>query len=304
MITNNDVVVIEHLTLSKYELDICELIANNTVETWQSNRTPEAKLRDTCLGKFAEKALKQFFSNGCHDNLNPYIAFYDDFRVDEFKFHNSIDFLFSNRIHHLLSAQRFIQDSLSGQNSKLNTEQREKFKVGKVGVGEIKATRIADRLMTDGQVNISGILRDDFLTYPYFTRKSTISNNREYFAKYSSEKNLTQQEILEIEKSALCDWYFRVYIKENPNNIANCDAYIVGALPGVDFVNKFNIKKMVQNNKSESAVYLSVPLSQGVPIMDFKKEHIPSTPFPNHLTAYAQGEKIVNDILLKQKTKP
>lgn len=308
MITNSDVVVIENLSLSEYDLDVCRKIAANTSNTWQRNRTEEDKLRDTCLGKFAEKALKQYLSDGCHNGLNPYIAFYDEFRIDEFKYHNSIDFLFSTQIHHLLNAQGYIQKNLSSPNAKISEVHRKAFRDGKVNIGEIKATRIPNdskqRLRTNGQPDIAKILGDDFLAYPSFTRtSSTIHTKQDYFKEINNNTGLSVSEILEQEEKNLMDWYFRVYIDEK-EEIGHCNAYIVGALPKLDFVNNFHIKKMAQQNKSESAIYLAVPFSYGMPISDFKKNEIKTTPFPNHLTAFFRGGQTVNDSLQIKKPKP
>lgn len=42
MITNSDVVIIENLFLSEYELDICKKISSNTINTWQKNKSESA----------------------------------------------------------------------------------------------------------------------------------------------------------------------------------------------------------------------------------------------------------------------
>lgn len=308
MIKNSDVIVVKNLSLSEYDLDVCRKISANTSNTWQRNRTEEDKLKDTCLGKFAEKALKQYFSDDCHDGLNPYIAFYDDFRVDLFKHHNSIDFIFSTQIHHLLNAQRYIQKELSSQYVEITQEHRRRFREGKVNIGEIKATRIPNdekqRLRTNGLPDITKILGDDFLAYPSFTRSSSmIHTKKDYFNEVFARNELSPTDILKAEKDNLMDWYFRVYIDEK-EDIGHCDAYIVGALPKMDFVNNFHIKKMSQKNKSESAIYLAVPFSNGMPISDFKSKHIKSTPFPNHLTAFMRGGISMNDSLQLKKVKP
>lgn len=308
MITNSDVVVIENLLLSEYDLEVCKKIAANTSNTWQKDRSEEDKLRDTCLGKFAEKALKQYFSDGCHNGLNPYIAFYDDFRVDDFKYHNSIDFIFSTQIHHLLNAQGYIQRNLSSPKAKISQIHRNTFSNGKVNIGEIKATRIPNdqrqRLRTNGLPDITKILKDDFLAYPSHTRNSsTIHTKQDYFDECFRMDGKSKDEVLKIEESNLMDWYFRVYIDEK-TEIGQCDAYIIGALPKLDFVNNFHIKKMPQKNKSESAIYLAVPFSQGMPISEFRKLKIKSTPFPNHLTAFMRYGILVNDTLQIKKPKP
>ena len=285
MINENNVLKIENLTLTEEEIKICKLISSHTNNTWQINRSEEEKLRDTCLGKFAEKALKEYFSYDSFNNFNPFIAFYDDFRIDQFKYHNSIDFIFSDNLQMLLSAQRYIQENLSHSNSKLSSIDKEKFKKGKVHIGEIKATRITNRFLKNENVDINLILKDDFLTYPFFKRSSsTIFNNQDYFNEIIKKNNqMNIESILKQEENNLTDWYFRIYIKET-KEINSCEAYIIGAIPGIDFISNFNIKKMLQKGKSESSLYLSVPLKNGISIEEFKNNHISILDYPNHIT--------------------
>lgn len=257
-------------------------IAQKTFNTWQSGRTFDQELNDTIVGKIAEKAIKEYFYQQCKDNFNPYIAFYDDFREDNFNNHNEIDFIFSKSIDQLLNAQAYIQKHLT--NSKLKSH-KSKFINNDVFICEIKSTRIpakSDRLKTNGSIDIDKILDDDFLSYPFFKRtSSTINNKDDYIREISGELKLSEQEIMNIEEHNLIDWYFRVYID-------TCDdkytAYIIGALPKDEFIKNFNIKKMYQINKSENAIYLSTPLRNGVSIKDFMKNNIKMIPFKNHLS--------------------
>lgn len=144
-----------------------------------------------------------------------------------------------------------------------------------VSIGEIKSTRIGPRhLMTDGSVNLTKIISDDFLTYPKHTRKSsTISNKNDYIEYVKKQTQLQElDEIIKAEQRNLTDWYFRVYVKEKDFN--SCDLYIVGCLSGVYFANNFDVKKMSKQTKSEEAIYLSVPIRKGTPIKDFIKENL------------------------------
>ena len=43
---------------------------------------------------------------------NPYVAFYDDFRTDNFAYHNSVDFLFSQDVEALNEAQQYVSSNL------------------------------------------------------------------------------------------------------------------------------------------------------------------------------------------------
>ncbi len=92
MIDENDIEKV-FVELTEQDLEICKFLSNNTLNTWQGNRTKEEKFKDICLGKFAEKALKDFFNNNKDNNF--FYEFYDDFREDGFKLHNDVDFIFS-----------------------------------------------------------------------------------------------------------------------------------------------------------------------------------------------------------------
>ena len=107
-----DVVLLNDIRLSEVEKEMCKKIAANNVETWQKNRTQEDKLKDIYLGKIAEKALLQYFSNNGTVDLSNSVAFYDDFRVDEFKHHNSIDFIFSREDSGISLAKEYIQKKI------------------------------------------------------------------------------------------------------------------------------------------------------------------------------------------------
>ena len=79
----------------------------------------------------------------------------------------------------------------------------------------------------------------DFLTYPSFIRTtSTITNTQQYleYVMNTHHKTIEEivEEIVEEESNNVADWYFRVFIKEK-NEIGKCDAYILGALPGIIF---------------------------------------------------------------------
>jgi hypothetical protein len=197
MISKDDVIILNNLTLSENELATCKYIAQKTFNTWQSGRTFDQKLNDTIVGNIAEKAIKEYFYQQCKDNFNPYIAFYDDFREDNFNHHNEIDFIFSKSIDQLLNAQAYIQKHLT--NSKLKSH-KSKFINNDVFICEIKSTRIpakSDRLKTNGAIDIDKILDDDFLSYPFFKRtSSTINNKDDYIREISGELKLSEQEIL------------------------------------------------------------------------------------------------------------
>lgn len=90
----DDIICIKDIKLSEKEIKICQKINDFTNNTWQPNRSTSDKLHDTVLGKIAEKALKIYFTQNNMVNLIPCVLFYDDFRNDDFKKHNSIDLIF------------------------------------------------------------------------------------------------------------------------------------------------------------------------------------------------------------------
>lgn len=108
-------IIINKIILEEKDLVICQNIANNTLNTWQTNRKKEDILKDTVLGKLAEKSLKNYLINS--NNKNNY-AFYDDFRNDDFKNHNIIDFLFSNDINKLNNCIEYIKKNYRTNNDK------------------------------------------------------------------------------------------------------------------------------------------------------------------------------------------
>ena len=280
-ISPEDVVLLKDVVLSQEEMDICRKIAENTKNTWQPNRSETDKLRDTLLGKFAEKAIKVYLAENFPEGDNPYVAFYDDFRTDNFAYHNSVDFLFSQDVEALNEAQQYVSSNLMAvglkeKSAELSIDNIKHLKQQKVCVGEIKATRIHDRHIEGGAVSLAHLLNDDFLAYPRCERKSfKIQNADDYLKEFSNPKfGILAEDILAEEREKVADWYFRVYVQERVD-LGVCDAYIIGALPGQVFVDKFNIKKMSQLGRSEWAIYMSVPLREGVPMPQFREDNIP-----------------------------
>jgi hypothetical protein len=285
MITIKDIVRLDNVTLTNDEIDVLKKISSNTSNTWQSNRTPEEKLKDTLLGKFAEKGLALLFNYS--KTHTPMISFYDEFRIDDYKKHNGVDFIFEEHRENgiilakdntsIVRVQDYLNKIYASKNGyySLSDKERDNLRSINVSIGEIKSTRIGSRhLMTDGSVNLTKIISDDFLTYPKHTRKSsTISNKNDYIEYVKKQTQLQElDEIIKAEQRNLTDWYFRVYVKEKDFN--SCDLYIVGCLSGVYFANNFDVKKMSKQTKSEEAIYLSVPIRKGTPIKDFIKENL------------------------------
>lgn len=311
------------VVLNKKEIDLIAKIVEKTENTWQSLRTLEQKFEDTVVGKLAEKALKNFIELENKNivlpnlglltteeynnlNLNQYsIAFYDDFRQDDFSQHNDIDLIISpNNPLLLLTMQRIIEESKL--NSKkffsLSNNLKKSLKDNNVLIGEVKATRITERHLVDNEINFEKIFKDDFLEYPLFLRKTNNINFNEidYFSYvkenfYKSDQSFDMNKLIELEKAHLKDFYIRIYVdkiqKVNDNEIKTT-CFIVSAITNKNFIkNNLNLKKMPQKNKSENALYLFTPLSQGTRLKNFLKYKIPTIEQANDFKSFINSKK-------------
>lgn len=263
MIRKEDVVILNDFELSHQDDVVCNTIAYNTHNTWQSKRGFDEILADTKIGKIAEAAIKQYLKANTKENL--FFAFYDDFRNDNFKKHNAVDLIVANSESGLEYAKKQI-NVLMSKSSKIPPNEIKLLQDAGVSLCEIKATRIPNdtrqRLRTNGEVDISKILNDDFLTYPLATRTSnTITTKDDYIAYAANKFNIEPNEVMQKEKASMLDYYLRVYVDESAKN--GTDVYIIGGINKYDFANNAKIKKMIRPNKSEYAIYLATPLSNG-----------------------------------------
>lgn len=304
LIAHEDIVIVENLTLTEYEENLCRLISENTHNTWQKNRPLEGILSDTILGKLAEKAIKAFLCKESYGGFNPLIAFYDDFRTDDLKSHNSIDFIFGKNIHGLLKAQKYIQTEMancSHDNKEASTHRTFLEKCG-VMIGEVKATRIADRHRSNGNVDGDIILRDDFLAYPIHLRTTKSVFDTQGYLDYVTDKyNLSVEQIKQETLNSIADWQFRVYIDSNAGINS---AYIVGCLPKYKFIDPIKIKKMPKANKSEFALYLSHPLVNGCSVKKFREEFVTPLNYRNHLISAQNGNDLSHLFSVRKPPKP
>ena len=291
--------------LTEEDVNVVKNIVEKTSNTWQGNRTSEEKFLDGLYGKIAERSLKNFLikeygNDFCLPNLNlskdlndidinkSNIAFYDDFRQDNFNQHNDIDLIIApNNSLLLLSINRIIEESNARKTDKyfsLSDNLKEKLRLNNILIGEVKSTRITERHKTNNIINEEKILSDDFLDYPKFLRSTNeINFNEEDYFSYVKTKypNMSYQELLEEEKLHLKDFYIRIYVDEikynNESSKYSGDCYIVSAITNKNFIkDKLNIKKMPKFNKSENALYLSTPLKNGIDIKQFLKFKIPN----------------------------
>lgn len=277
MISYKDIVVLKNISLNELEKEICIKTANNTLNTWQG-RGIEEKISDTIIGKVAEKGVKLFLSEKSDHGKNPYVMFYDDFRQDDFKSHNSVDLIFGRNQDSLKKAADCIaKHSLNGGNSyELSDELRTRLSKAQIRIAEIKSTRISQFYKTNGRINFSKMLAMDFLTYPKFLRKSSnIDKCEDYISVMSKKHRLTKDEIIEKEKNNVIDWYIRVFVDEKSDG--TFDVYILGVLYGKNFFEQddsFIIKKMPKIGKSENALYLSKKIKFGMSPNIFRESYV------------------------------
>lgn len=266
MIDKKDIKILKNIILNEKEIDICKKISKNTLNTWQS-RSFEDILKDTILGKIAEKALITDFSKN-----NIFFDSYDNFRDDNFKNHNGIDMIISLNQDSLDKSKKIILSNLN---------EDDKFKILddlNTKIIEIKSTRVSQRFYSDDSINLENFLKDDFLEYPSYLRKGNINNENEYFdfiinAKYNNiPKELAIDFIKKDQEKKMSDYYFRIYVDQDKNDIYKGNAYIIGVCHKSNFIKNFKIKKMIQSGKSENPIYLYYPLKAGYTMDVFYKK--------------------------------
>ncbi len=284
MITPEDI-IIKDVQLTDDEIECCKKIANNTSNTWQKDRDNNEKLLNTIMGKMAEKSLKEYLNSlsdlqvcFCKNKIvgTELFAFYDDFRNDNFKYHNSIDLIFSYNTGLLfLSIKRIREEYQKNTHTyfSLPSEFKENLNKNNVSICEIKSTKITSRHKENGKIDLEKILDDDFLEYPKHTRCSdTIHNLSDYFDYVTKVKNINYEDITSLladELKEMNDIYFRIYIDFSKDDYSKGKAYIIGMITKEDFKNSACIKKMPQRNKSEKAIYLASKLSNGIPVSKY-----------------------------------
>lgn len=266
MIDKKDIKILKNIILNDKEIEICKKISENTLNTWQSRNFDEI-LKDTILGKIAEKALiNEFIKN------NMFFDSYDNFRNDNFKKHNGIDMIVALNQNSLDKSKKIIL-------SNLNEEDKLKYLMNfNTKIIEIKSTRISKRFFLNNSINLDYFLKDDFLEYPSHLRKGNINNENEYFnliinSKYNNiPKELAIDFIKKDQEKKMSDYYFRIYVDQDKENIYKGNAYIIGVCHKSNFINNFKIKKMVQSGKSENPIYLYYPLKNGYTLDMFYKK--------------------------------
>ena len=273
MITKTDVKIIKGIDKYISTYSSIKTIIDNTVETWQPNRSTTSKTNDTKLGKLAEGVVSAYIKT-----TMPHVQYlsYDDFRTNNFKKHAPFDgLLFLDSVPTLVLKNIIDEMNIEitkNKYGKITDTLKYKSLINHLFITEIKSTRVTNRHKNrDGNVDIDKLLADDFLEYPKYIRvdKDNKINNFQDYIKFLKEnrgfkcKNelSCEDNIKKIEKANMRHIYIRVYIDEFTNT-----AYIIGCINMQEFLKNVVLKKMKQYGKSEMAIYLSTSLKNGVNI--------------------------------------
>lgn len=263
------------------ESEFLDKIVLNTSNTWQEGRTDKEKKIDSLLGKTAEKVFESFVN--IEKNQYFYIP-YDNFRVDNYENHAPFDGLYVDKKTDSEIINKFKKEigeifSSNNQDGKLYNLKKIRSELIKNGIFivEVKSTRLQKKYKTDGEINFELVKNHDFLSYPMHLRKTNQSNfnEQDYYKYCKDKKNIELDNIKKDEKDNTADLLIRVYIDEEKNI-----AYLIGYIKNTEFQIKKIMKKMIQHVKSDQAIYWSVPISEGQPILNLIKEY-PNQSFKN-----------------------
>lgn len=243
-------------------------IVDNTNNTWQTNRSQKEKISDSKIGKQAEAVFEKFVN--IENNQYFYLS-YDDFRTDNFKNHAPFDGLYINKdtsIQQIESIKNKINNIMKknkyGKLHNLDFLRKDMRELG-IFIVEIKSTRLKEDNKKNDKINFNKIKHHDFLSYPKFLRKT---ENKEFnendYAEICKRKGIN--DINMEEKNNTADILVRIYIDEKKQ-----EANLIGYITNKNFISNKVLKKMVQKNKSENALYWSVPIHKGTPISNLIK---------------------------------
>ncbi|EGK8008148.1 hypothetical protein IO405_000530 [Campylobacter lari] len=267
MIDSSHIYICNNIQLPKNMLDIVDIIANHTCNTWQSNRPLEVIKKDTMIGKVAEFCLTNLI-----DEKSLYqIIDYDVFRTDNYNKHAPLDFLIFHKDNEYINEAigMINNDVINNRFGVLEQETKDFLKKNKIYTLEIKSTRVTNRHKTNNVIDKEKILNDDFLAYPCFYRKvnsNILINSWEDYLKLCIENNkistnTTLEQLQSIELKNMYDFYARVYVEELEYNRYN--VFVIGYTDSVNFIQKSTIKRMTQFGKSEQALYIAMGLKNG-----------------------------------------
>lgn len=236
------------------------LLATHTANTWQPDRSPADRLRDTLIGKAAELAWLRYLqreSIACR--------LWDDMRRDGGRDHAPVDgFVAQRDAAELLAGDLFADTARQWQEG---AHFRRGFfaaceRRGIFGF-EVKSTRIGPRHLAGGQVNYAAILEDDFLVYPP-VRAGALDE--------STRQDLISQKQRAAAAERTPYLLARAYVEARDAGLRNAEAsravyrvYLVGYMTRPHFFQspRLRVTTMPQSNKSEQAIYYAVPLRLG-----------------------------------------
>ena len=266
MLHINDIKIIQKIS-SLLISDNVDLLSDNTVETWQKDRTKESKKSDTKNGKLAEDILENYIQKNL-ENIS-YVS-YDLFRADNFEKHAPFDGLVFNKDRKSLLSPFIDKINLEIQKNnfgKISDKLKKELLENHIYIVEVKSTRVTDRFKKDNNIVLDKFLYDDFLEYPRYLRTDkddSIHNWKDYyeFSKknrgYTCDENNLLSELKENEIKSMRHIYIRVYIDEKEDT-----GYVIGCIGHKQFMKNGNLKKMKKFNKSEKALYLASNMKNG-----------------------------------------
>lgn len=276
MINICDCIIYDYGELKEEKDFMISKIVEFTANTWQAERGEWEKGRDTKQGKEAEQAVFLYFSK--YATSLKYIP-YDAIRNDRFEKHAPFDGV-------VFDEKKVSKEALTGIFKKINDEIAE-GKYGRISAGlrsemlasgvfsvEVKSTKVNDTKRSAANFKsydnrdeiknlINAICRDDFFTYPHYTR--TGEYTWEMYCNFCKSRNpafslLSGAALFEavkaFELSYMDEFYIRVYMDE-----IHKKAIILGYIAKNDLMEPPFLKKMPQKGKSEEALYLAKSLN-------------------------------------------
>lgn len=278
MLNESDIKIINNIDKYVTTYSSVKTIIENTVETWQPNRTKASKEKDTKLGKLAEDIFASYIKK--HMSHLTYLS-YDDFRTNNFKKHAPFDgVIFNNSVN--ITILKTLIDKINVEITenkwgKISDKLKAECLMNHIFIVEVKSTRVINRhLDENNNVSLTKLLEDDFLEYPKYLRidKYDKINGYNEYVEFSKKyrgficKNPASciDDIKAEEKANMRHIYSRVYIDEQKRV-----AYIIGVISNKSFISSSIIKKMKQKDKSELALYIASSLRNGTSIDDLSK---------------------------------
>lgn len=263
-----------------------DVIANNTENTWQQDRSKTELIKNTTQGKIVEDMfceLIDYHNKASKDGKKLTYVSYDEIRTDKFKKHAPIDGLLyvegnSNINNAIAMINKDVEKNTYG---KLSYDTKNNLSDFKIRTVEIKSSNIPQKdynninkdnfsKVSEQKKLISNLRKRDFFVYPKYTRTKgeTIHCFKDYcnyvkqnFQEYHNlDDKQVEDKICDIEKKDKCDIYTRIFIDKS--HTKSFIGYVLGYALGTDFFDNPKIINMYQAGKSENAMYYVYPISK------------------------------------------